>query len=154
MLNNKVVLITGGTGSFGKKFVEVILRDYPQVKKLIVYSRNEQNQLDMQTQFPDTTYPAMRYFIGDIRDAERLRRACEGVDVIIHAAAIKQVTGCDGVNIIQNNGPAAGQTVFHLHIHVVPRFNDDFEFEWPHKSFSDEEQAATAAEIAAVLKGE
>ena len=60
MLNNKVVLITGGTGSFGKKFVEVILRDYPQVKKLIVYSRNEQNQLDMQTQFPDTTYPAMR----------------------------------------------------------------------------------------------
>ena len=70
------------------------------------------------------------------------------------AAAIKQVTGCDGVNIIQNNGPAAGQTVFHLHIHVVPRFNDDFEFEWPHKSFSDEEQAATAAEIAAVLKGE
>ena len=70
------------------------------------------------------------------------------------AAAIKQVTGCDGVNIIQNNGPAAGQTVFHLHIHVVPIFNDDFEFEWPHKSFSDEEQAATAAEIAAVLKGE
>ena len=70
------------------------------------------------------------------------------------AAAIKQVTGCDGVNIIQNNGPAAGQTVFHLHIHVVPRFNDDFEFEWPHKSFSDEEQAATAAEIVAAIKGE
>ncbi|MBQ8950880.1 MAG: HIT family protein [Eubacterium sp.] len=70
------------------------------------------------------------------------------------AAAVKKVTGCDGVNIIQNNGPAAGQTVFHLHIHVVPRFNDDFEFEWPHKSFSDEEQSATAAEIAAVLKGE
>ena len=91
MLNNKVVLITGGTGSFGKKFVEVILRDYPQVKKIIIYSRNEQNQLDMQTQFPDTTYPAMRYFIGDIRDAERLRRACESVDVIIHAAAIRNV---------------------------------------------------------------
>ena len=91
MLNNKVVLITGGTGSFGKKFVEVILRDYPHVKKLIVYSRNEQSQLDMQAQFPDTTYPAMRYFIGDIRDAERLKRACEGVDVIIHAAAIRNV---------------------------------------------------------------
>ena len=68
------------------------------------------------------------------------------------ATAVKKVTGCDGVNIVQNNGPAAGQTVFHLHIHVVPRFNDDFEFEWAHKSFSDEEQAATAAEIAAVLK--
>ena len=91
MLNNKVVLITGGTGSFGKKFVEVILRDYPQVKKLIVYSRNEQCQLDMQTHFSDATYPAMRYFIGDIRDAERLTRACEGVDVIIHAAAIRNV---------------------------------------------------------------
>lgn len=91
MLNNKVVLITGGTGSFGKKFVEVILRDYPHVKKLIVYSRNEQSQLDMQAQFPDATYPAMRYFIGDVRDLERLTRACEGVDVLIHAAAIRNV---------------------------------------------------------------
>ena len=91
MLNNKVVLITGGTGSFGKKFVEVILRDYPLVKKIIIYSRNEQNQLDMQQLFPFEKYPQLRFFLGDIRDLERLTRACEGVDVLIHAAAIRNV---------------------------------------------------------------
>jgi UDP-N-acetylglucosamine 4,6-dehydratase (inverting) len=91
MLNNKSVLITGGTGSFGKKFVEVILRDYPNVKKIIIYSRGELKQYDMQQKYPMSKYPMMRYFIGDVRDLERLTRACEGVDVIIHAAAIKQV---------------------------------------------------------------
>ena len=91
MLNNKVVLITGGTGSFGKKFVEVILRDYPQVKKIIIYSRGELKQYDMQQKYPHDKYPQLRFFIGDVRDLERLTRACEGVDVIIHAAAIKQV---------------------------------------------------------------
>ena len=91
MLNNKSVLITGGTGSFGKKFVETILRDYPQVKKIIIYSRDELKQFELKQKYPEVKYPQMRYFIGDVRDLERLTRACEGVDVIIHAAAIKQV---------------------------------------------------------------
>jgi len=91
MLNGKIVLITGGTGSFGKMFVKTILRDYPQVKKIIIYSRGELKQFDMQQMYPRAKYPQLRYFIGDVRDLERLTRACEGVDVIIHAAAIKQV---------------------------------------------------------------
>lgn len=91
MLNGKVVLITGGSGSFGKKFVEVILRDYPQVKKIIIYSRGELKQYNMRQIWPMEKYPQIRYFIGDVRDKDRLIRACEGVDVIIHAAAIKQV---------------------------------------------------------------
>ena len=91
MLNGKVVLITGGTGSFGNKFVETILRDYPKVKKIIIYSRGELKQYNMKQKYPEKDYPMLRYLIGDVRDAERLRMACEGVDVIIHAAAIKQV---------------------------------------------------------------
>lgn len=84
-------MITGGAGSFDKKFVEVILRDYPNVKKIIIYSRDELKQYELKLKYPDAKYPMMRYLIGDVRDLERLTRACEGVDVIIHAAAIKQV---------------------------------------------------------------
>lgn len=91
MLNNKSILITGGTGSFGKKFVETILTRYPDVKKIIIYSRDELKQFLLKQQYPESKYPQMRYFIGDVRDGDRLKRACEGVDVIIHAAAIKQV---------------------------------------------------------------
>jgi UDP-N-acetylglucosamine 4,6-dehydratase (inverting) len=91
MLNGKTVLITGGTGSFGNKFVETILRDYPNVKKIVIYSRGELKQYNMKQKYPEKDFPMMRYLIGDVRDGERLRRACEGVDVIIHAAAIKQV---------------------------------------------------------------
>ena len=91
MLNNKSVLITGGTGSFGKKFVETILRDYPQVKRIVIYSRDELKQFELKQKYPEREYPQLRFFIGDVRDGERLKRACEGVDVIIHAAAIKQV---------------------------------------------------------------
>ena len=91
MLNEKSVLITGGTGSFGKKFVETILRDYPQVKRIVIYSRYELNQFELKQKYPASKYPQLRFFIGDVRDGERLERACEGIDVIIHAAAIKQV---------------------------------------------------------------
>ena len=91
MLNNKSVLITGGTGSFGKKFVETILDRYPNVKRIVIYSRGELKQYQMKQRFPESKYPQIRWFIGDVRDADRLKRACEGIDVIIHAAAIKQV---------------------------------------------------------------
>jgi UDP-N-acetylglucosamine 4,6-dehydratase/5-epimerase len=91
MLDNKVVLITGGTGSFGKKFIETILVRYPSVKKIIIFSRDELKQSDLKQKYPDSDFPQLRFFIGDVRDKDRLRRACEGVDVIIHAAAIKQV---------------------------------------------------------------
>ena len=91
MLNGKSVLITGGTGSFGKKFVETILRDYPDVKRIVIYSRDELKQYELKLKYPEKQYHQLRYFIGDVRDGERLKRACEGIDVIIHAAAIKQV---------------------------------------------------------------
>ncbi len=95
MLNGKSVLITGGTGSFGKKFVSMVLERYPEVKRLIIYSRDELKQFEMQQQFSPKKYRAMRYFIGDVRDGERLKRACESVDVIIHAAALKQVPAAE-----------------------------------------------------------
>ena len=91
MLNGKSVLITGGTGSFGKKFIETILLRYSEVKKIIIYSRDELKQSDLRQKYPMKSFPQLRFFIGDVRDKERVVRACEGVDVIIHAAAIKQV---------------------------------------------------------------
>jgi len=91
MLNDKTFLITGGTGSFGKKFIETILARYSNVKKIIIYSRDELKQSYLKQKYPSITYPQLRFFIGDVRDKDRLKRACEGVDVIIHAAAIKQV---------------------------------------------------------------
>jgi len=91
MLNGKSVLITGGTGSFGKKFVETILNRYSHVRRIVIYSRDELKQFELKQKYPETKYPQLRFFIGDVRDGERLKRACEGIDVIIHAAAIKQV---------------------------------------------------------------
>jgi UDP-N-acetylglucosamine 4,6-dehydratase/5-epimerase len=90
-LNGKSLLVTGGTGSFGKKFIETVLKKFPQIKRLVVYSRDELKQFEMSQSFSTQKYPAIRYFIGDIRDGERFKRACEGVDIIIHAAALKQV---------------------------------------------------------------
>ncbi|UNL84779.1 UDP-N-acetylglucosamine 4,6-dehydratase (inverting) [Priestia koreensis] len=89
-LQNKVVLITGGTGSFGKKFVSKALKS--DVKKVIVFSRDELKQYEMAQEFND---PRIRYFIGDVRDKERLYRAFEGVDIVIHAAAMKHVGACE-----------------------------------------------------------
>jgi len=90
MLNDKTILITGGTGSFGKKCTEIILKNY-QPKKLIIFSRDELKQFEMSQIFSDKDYPCIRYFIGDVRDKERLHRAFDGVDYVIHTAALKQV---------------------------------------------------------------
>lgn len=90
-LNNKNILITGGTGSFGKAFVAYVLEKWPGIKRLIIYSRDEQKQFVMAQEFPEHKYPMMRYFIGDVRDYTRLARACKQVDYIIHAAAMKHV---------------------------------------------------------------
>jgi UDP-N-acetylglucosamine 4,6-dehydratase/5-epimerase len=90
--SEQVVLVTGGTGSFGKKFIELLLREYhPQ--KLIIFSRDELKQHDMRTSGFD--HPGLRYFIGDVRDAQRLERAFSGVTVVVHAAALKQVPACE-----------------------------------------------------------
>jgi UDP-N-acetylglucosamine 4,6-dehydratase (inverting) len=95
MLNNKSILITGGTGSFGKNFVETVLRDFPNIKRLVIYSRDELKQFDMAQHYPHEKYPNVRFFIGDVRDGERLKRACEGIDIIVHAAALKQVPAAE-----------------------------------------------------------
>jgi UDP-N-acetylglucosamine 4,6-dehydratase/5-epimerase len=95
MLNNKTILITGGTGSFGKKFITTILNKY-KPKKVIVYSRDELKQFEMQESDIFKKYdPVMRYFIGDVRDEKRLKRAMEGVDILIHSAALKQVSAAE-----------------------------------------------------------
>ena len=91
MFNNKSILITGGTGSLGKALTKRILSEFPQVKRLVIFSRDEQKQFQMAQEFPLSAYPSMRYFIGDVRDAERMKRAMQGVDYVIHAAAMKHV---------------------------------------------------------------
>lgn len=91
MLNEKSILITGGTGSFGKMFTKLILERYPDVKRLVILSRDEQKHYQMNIEYPDTKYTQLRYFIGDVRDESRLISAFEGIDVVIHAAAMKHV---------------------------------------------------------------
>jgi UDP-N-acetylglucosamine 4,6-dehydratase/5-epimerase len=90
-LDNASILLTGGTGSFGKAFVKTVLTRHPGIKRLVVFSRDELKQFEMAQQFSPKGYPAIRYFIGDIRDEKRLRRALEGIDIVVHAAALKQV---------------------------------------------------------------
>jgi UDP-N-acetylglucosamine 4,6-dehydratase len=93
-LQGKVVLVTGGTGSFGHKFVEIVLRDQ-RPKKLIIFSRDELKQHEMRELYPDSGDSPLRYFLGDVRDRDRLYRAFHGVDVVVHAAALKQVPACE-----------------------------------------------------------
>ena len=85
----KSILITGGTGSLGKELTKTILAQWPDVKRLVIYSRDEQKQFQMAQEYPESKYPAMRYFIGDVRDLDRLKRAFSGIDYVIHAAAMK-----------------------------------------------------------------
>ena len=94
-LTNKSILITGGTGSFGKKFVEMVYARFPGVKRVVIYSRDELKQFEMAQHYPQATYKSIRFFIGDVRDGERLKRACEGIDIIVHAAALKQVPAAE-----------------------------------------------------------
>jgi UDP-N-acetylglucosamine 4,6-dehydratase (inverting) len=90
-ISNKTILITGGTGSLGKALTFHILKNFPNIKKLIIFSRDEQKQFQMAQEFPESIYPQIRYFLGDVRDEERLIRAFHGVDIVIHAAAMKHV---------------------------------------------------------------
>lgn len=95
MLTGRSILITGGTGSFGKKFTETILEQYPDIKRLVIYSRDELKQFEMSQMNSIKKYSQIRFFIGDVRDKERLRRAMEGIDVVVHAAALKQIPTCE-----------------------------------------------------------
>ncbi len=91
MLEKASVLITGGTGSFGKRFVERVIGMYPCIERLVIFSRDELKQFEMSQRYPRHQFPQIRFFIGDVRDADRIKRALEGIDVVIHAAALKQV---------------------------------------------------------------
>ena len=89
------VLITGGTGSFGKAFVARVLESFPQVERLVIFSRDELKQWELQQHYPEDRYPQLRFFLGDVRDRDRLKRALEGIDTVVHAAALKQVPAAE-----------------------------------------------------------
>jgi UDP-N-acetylglucosamine 4,6-dehydratase/5-epimerase len=89
------ILLTGGTGSFGRAFVRETLRRCPTIKRLVIFSRDELKQFEMSQEFPEDAFPAIRYFLGDVRDEARLRRALEGIDTVVHAAALKQVPAAE-----------------------------------------------------------
>ena len=89
------ILLTGGTGSFGRAFAKEILKRCPTLKRLVIFSRDELKQFEMAQEFPKEKYPAIRFFLGDVRDAQRLKRALEGIDTVVHAAALKQVPAAE-----------------------------------------------------------
>ena len=94
-LENKSILVTGGTGSFGKAFISNILQENKNVTRIVIYSRDELKQWELQQLYPEKDYPQIRFFLGDIRDKERLDRALEGIDTVVHAAALKQVPAAE-----------------------------------------------------------
>jgi UDP-N-acetylglucosamine 4,6-dehydratase len=93
--SNSRILITGGTGSFGKAFIAEILKRYPEIQRLVIYSRDELKQWELQQHYPERQYPQLRFFLGDVRNQERLKRALEGIDTVVHAAALKQVPAAE-----------------------------------------------------------
>ena len=95
MLNDKTILITGGTGSFGRAFAKTVLGRYPDIKRLVIFGCDELKQFEMAQQYPQSEHKGLRFFIGDVRDADRLHRAMEGIEVVIHAAALKQVPAAE-----------------------------------------------------------
>ncbi len=94
-MNGKSILITGGTGSFGQKFVETLFAVYPQVERVVIFSRDELKQFEMAQRFPKREFEQIRFFLGDVRDKDRIKRALEGIDIVIHAAALKQVPAAE-----------------------------------------------------------
>lgn len=94
-LNYKSILVTGGTGSFGKAFISKILSSHPEIDRLVIYSRDELKQFEMSQEFPERLYPNIRFFLGDVRDKSRLKFALEDIDAVVHAAALKQVPAAE-----------------------------------------------------------
>jgi UDP-N-acetylglucosamine 4,6-dehydratase/5-epimerase len=94
-MNYKSILITGGTGSFGKQFVHTLLQSNPNFNRIVIFSRDEMKQFELREEYPESEYPQLRFFLGDVRDQARLTRAFEGIDVVIHAAALKQVPAAE-----------------------------------------------------------
>ena len=95
MLSKKNILVTGGTGSFGRAFIRTVLERHPDVGRVVVLSRDELKQFEMQQEFPQSRHAGLRFFLGDVRDPSRLRRAFEGIDIVVHAAALKQVPAAE-----------------------------------------------------------
>lgn len=112
-MNGRSILITGGTGSFGRAFVKTVLQRFPDIKRLVVFSRDEMKQFEMAQEFSEKQYPAIRYFIGDVRDRSRLCRALHSIDTVIHAAALKQVPAAEynPMEFIQTNILGAANVV-------------------------------------------
>ena len=131
-LNGKSILVTGGTGSFGQKFIEVILKNY-QPKRLIIFSRDELKQYEMAQVFSPEQHSCIRYFIGDVRDPERLRMAMRGIDFVIHAAAMKQVVAaeynpfeCIATNVMGAENVVSAALITNVKRVVALSFDDDY----------------------------